>query len=185
MLISTGPVLAAGAFPPPQAASSKLAVSRTNSNFFMLLSFLEIEFDDCRQVVRTVRVKALGQGAIERYQLEDRKIQNSTDALGDARGKGDLGIGLAQAQYGAAQPLHLGENSGLMRTIGVREQPSHHCALIHHAHRPVPEFQKMKRLAVGEGLLLHLEVCLTGQAVTDARSKEIEPVKIRVLADLL
>src|SRR5512146_1149214 len=46
MLISTGPVLAAGAGA-PQAASTRLATTTTNKNFFMLLSFLEIQFDYC------------------------------------------------------------------------------------------------------------------------------------------
>src|SRR5512138_22452 len=85
MLISTGPV--AAGFGPPQAASSRLAATRTNIDFFMLLSFLGIKFDDGRQVIGTVWVKALCQGTVERGQLQHRQIQHAPNALRNSRFK--------------------------------------------------------------------------------------------------
>src|SRR5512135_22579 len=97
MLISTGPVTAAGAFAPPHAASTRLAVTRTNNSFFILRSFLEIEFDHCRQVGGTVRVEALCQGTMESHQLQDRKIQDPAHAFRNIGLERDLRFGLPYA----------------------------------------------------------------------------------------
>src|SRR5512135_1492906 len=102
MLISTGALLAAGGFVPPQAASRRLAVTRTNRNVFMFLSFLEIQFDHCCQVVGAVGVQSLGQRAMEGHQLEDRQVQDGAHAFRDSRLKADIRVELAETRNGCA-----------------------------------------------------------------------------------
>src|SRR5947207_13302792 len=101
MLMVTGVFTAAGwvaaGFAPPQAASIKLAMTRTNINLFMLLSFLQIKFDNRCQIIWSIRIQPLCQRTMKSQQLQHWKIQDPAYLLRDSRIKFDIRLRLAQA----------------------------------------------------------------------------------------